>query len=148
MEQDSIEFLAKYGSWVSIKKLLIDESTKPEEVVFHLALIRENIDRKAFEFLGLDTNVLDSAASQVAGSGRKSYKSLAEALTKFGAADTKDVIEKACKGKEELKEFAATYLFRAVVKNFGFDFDINQQMMSKVYPDLKVKKPPGRQAKR
>ena len=144
---DSVDFMAKYGTWVSIKKMSISASTKPEEIVMHLASIRQNIDRKAFEMLGIDTKSLDELAATFTAGKRKSYGTLAEILDSFGKSDTKSAIEKACNGKDVLKNIATVYLFRTIVKSLGFDFDVNPEILQKAYPELKIPKPPGRQKK-
>ncbi|MGC8710716.1 MAG: DUF2666 family protein [Candidatus Micrarchaeia archaeon] len=146
-EADSIEFLAKYKEWVAIKKMSISDDVKPEEVAFHLASIRQTIDRKAFEILGIKTNELDAYAGKLTGNARKSYKNLAELLPLLGNQEAKSIIEAACNEKPELAEVANAYLFRKVVQNLGFDFDVNQEMLAKVYPNLKIPKPLGRKPK-
>ncbi len=146
-QEDSIEFLAKYKDWVAIKKMGIKPGTTPEEVAFHLAGIRQSLDRKAFEILGIDTASLDSYAAQLVGNSRKSYASLAEVVQKLGSGEAKGVATKACNGKEELSAIATVYLFRKIVQGMGFDLDVNQKMLSKIYPNLKVRKPLGRKPK-
>ncbi|MDE1869370.1 MAG: DUF2666 family protein [Candidatus Micrarchaeota archaeon] len=144
---DSVDFMVKYGTWVSIKKMSINEKTKPEEVVMHLASIRSTIDRKAFELLGIDVKSLDEVAATFTAGKRKNYGTLGEILTDFGKKDMKAAVEKAINGKEELKNIAGTYLFRSIVRGLGFDFDVNPEVLQKAYPELKIPKPPGRQRK-
>jgi len=146
-ERDSIDFLAKYKEWIAIKKMSISDDTKPEEIAFHLASIRQTIDKKAFEILGIDTKQLDELANKITGGARKSYKALAEAIASLGSQEARDIVAKACNGKEELQEVANAYLLRKVVQNLGFDFDVNQEMLAKVYPQLKIPKPLGRKPK-
>ncbi|MGI0141399.1 MAG: DUF2666 family protein [Candidatus Micrarchaeales archaeon] len=146
-EGDSVDFMAKYGTWVSIKKMSINQKTTPQEIVMHLASIRQNIDRKAFEMLGIDTKALDEFALTFTAGKRKSFAGLAEALDGFGKGDIKAALEKAANGKEELKKITSIYLFRCIVKNLGFDFDVNPEILQKAYPELKIPKPPGRQRK-
>ena len=146
-ERDSIDFLAKYKEWIAIKKMSISDDTKPEEIAFHLASIRQTIDKKAFEILGIDTKQLDDLANKITGGARKSYKALAEAIASLGDQEARDIVAKACNGKEELQEVANAYLLRKVVQNLGFDFDVNQEMLAKVYPQLKIPKPLGRKPK-
>jgi len=146
-ESDSIEFLAKYREWVAIKKMSISNDVKPEEVAFHLASIRQTIDRKAFEILGIKTSELDAYADKLTNNARKSYKNLAELLPSLGSQEAKAVVENSCKEKPELGEVANAYLFRKVAQNLGFDFDVNQEMLAKVYPYLKIPKPLGRKPK-
>ena len=139
--------MAKYGSWISIKKMSIQAATKPEEIVMHLASIRQNIDRKAFELLGIDVKSLDELAGTYTSGKRKSFPVLAEILNELGKADVKGKVAAACNGKEELKNIANIYLFRSIVKTLGFDFDVNPEILQKAYPELKIPKPPGRQKK-
>ena len=146
-EGDAIDFLAKYKEWIAIKKMSISDDTKPEEIAFHLASIRQTIDKKAFEILGIDTKQLDELANKITGGARKSYKALAEAIASLGGQEARDIAAKACNGKEELQEVANAYLLRKVVQNLGFDFDVNQEMLAKVYPQLKIPKPLGRKPK-
>ncbi len=56
---EGISFMAKYREWISIKKLSINEKTKPEEVAAHLSSIRLATDRKAPQILGVNTENLD-----------------------------------------------------------------------------------------
>ena len=140
----SIDFAANYNGWVVIKKASVRENTKPEEVAFHLASIRQTIDRKAFEILGVDTKTLDDYALSVTKEGRKSYQNLAQAIQALGSAEAKAAVEKACAGRTENGEPAKTYLLRKVVQNLGFDLDVNQEMLAKVYPNLKLPKQRGR----
>ena len=144
---ESIEFYARYKNWVAVKKITIREDTKPEEIVAQIASIRQSIDRKAFEILGIDTQALDAYAASLTKDVRKSYSNLAKVIENLGKQEAKEQISKATGGKPELEEIAATYLFRRVVQNLAFDFDISQEMLEKAYPYLKMPKPPGRKPK-
>lgn len=145
---DSIEFSAKWKEWVVIKRTTIREDTKPEEIVFSLASIRQTIDRKSFDLLGIETTGMDEYATKVTTGMRKNFKDLAQAIQSLSSSEAKEIIEKACAAKPELQEVARTYLFRKVIQVLGFDFDVNQEMLSKVYPNLKLPKPRGRQPKK
>lgn len=144
---DSIEFAAHYRAWLAVKKISIADDTKPEEVVMGLAGIRQSIDRKAFELLGIETASLDAYAAQVTNGMRKGYGNLAQAIQLLGKPEAKAQMEKACGSKPELQEIAATYLLRNVVQKLMFDFDVNQEALQKAYPHLKLPKPPGRKPK-
>lgn len=149
MEEESsgsIEFFARYKDWLAVKKISIGSNTKPEEIVLQLAGIRQSIDRKAFEILGIDTKALDAYAAEMVGGQRKSYGALAQIIQNMGKQEAKERIGKAA-GKTELVEIAATYLFRKAVQNLAFDFDVNQDMLQKAFPGLKIPKPPGRKRK-
>ncbi|HUB92614.1 MAG TPA: DUF2666 family protein [Candidatus Saccharimonadales bacterium] len=145
---DSIEFSAKWKEWVVIKRTTIRDDTKPEEVVFSMASIRQTIDRKAFELLGIDTKTLDDYATAATAGMKKNFKDLGNAVQSLSSAEAKAAVEKSCASKPELGEVAKTYLFRKVVQALGFDFDVNQEMLSKIYPNLKLPKPRGRQPKK
>lgn len=146
-ENDSIEFLAKYKNWIAVKKISIAEGTKPEEIVLQMSGIRQSVDKKSFELLGIDTAKLDELAGRLTSGKRKSYGSLAEVVQKLGASDVKETVKGATGGKEELADIASTYLFRKTVQNLAFDFDVNAEMLQKAFPGLKVPKPPGRKPK-
>ena len=145
--EGSIEFYAKYKGWVAVKKLEINSDIKPEEVAMRVASIRESIDRKVFEILGIDTASLDAYAEALTKNMRKSYTNLAQVIQNLGKQEVKEQVQKATNGKLELEEIAATYLFRKVVQNLQFDFDVSQEMLEKAYPYLKMPKPPGRKPK-
>ncbi|MEM3781550.1 MAG: DUF2666 family protein [Candidatus Micrarchaeaceae archaeon] len=146
-DSESIELYAKYKNWLAVKKITVYEDTKPEEVAAQLAAIRQSIDKKAFEILGVNTAALDSYASSVTQGMRKSYSSLSKAIESLGKQEAKEQVAKAVAGKPELEEVASTYLFRKVVQNLSFDFDVTQEMLEKAYPYLKLPKPPGRKPK-
>ncbi len=145
-QDESIEFLAKYKDWIAIKKMSIKDDTKPEEVAFHLASIRQSVDRKAFEILGIDVASLDALAEKLLEGARKSYSGLGEAIGKLGDKEVREAVAAAAK-KEELQSVAGAYLLRKIINGLGFDADVNQEMLSKAYPYLKIRKPLGRQKK-
>jgi Protein of unknown function (DUF2666) len=146
-ENDSVEFVAKYKNWLAVKKLQITEGTPPEEIVLQLSTIRQSVDRKSFEILGIDTAAIDAYAAELTKGTRKSFPALAETIQKLGTKEVKERMKAATGGKEELAEIAQTYLFRRVVQGLQFDFDVNPDLLQKAYPTLKVPKPPGRRPK-
>jgi hypothetical protein len=146
-ESDSIEFVARYKNWLAVKKIQITEGTAPEEIALQLSSIRQSVDRKSFEILGIDTAAIDAYAAELTKGARKSYPALAEALQRLGTKEVKEFVKGATGGKEELAELASTYLFRRTVQNLAFDFDVNPDLLQKAYPKLKVPKPPGRKPK-
>ncbi len=131
-----------------IKRTTIRDGTKPEEVVFTLASIRQSIDRKAFDFIGIDTKTLDDYAASVSAGMKKNFKDLGQVVQSLGTPQAKEAISRSCAAKPEIEEIARTYLFRKAVQSLGFDFDVNQEMLSKIYPNLKMPKPRGRTPKK
>ena len=142
-----VDFMVKYKDWVAIKRLGIRDQTRPEEVVFHLAGIRNSIDSKAFRMLGIDTEKLDSLASSISQGRKGNYSALGDALKELDKKEVKAQIEDACKDSK-LAKIAGIYLLNRIMLNLGFDSSINQDMLSKIYPDLKVKLPPGAKRKK
>ena len=142
--QEYIDFMAKYRDWISMKRMGIYSDTKPEEVVFHMAAIRTTIDSKAFPLLGIKTQGLDALAGKVTSGKRKSYASLSEAVSALSGPETKAALAESCGDKAELAPVAEIYLLQKVLMNLKFDASISQAVLSRVYPNLKVKKPRGR----
>ena len=138
-----IDFMAKYKDWISIKKLGIRDYTKPEDIVYHLAGIRNTLDGRMFKILGIDTAKLDAAADNATNGMRKGYSSLSTAINNLASSEAKKAIEDSCAANNGLKPFAETYLLQKVVTNLGYDTSLNQTQMSKVFPDLKPPKAPG-----
>lgn len=117
---DSIEFFANYGGWAESRSMDITDSTKPSEIAHELAVIREAIDRKAFDILGIDTKSLDAYSERFSKQAPKNdYKSLAVIYKSLGSAEADSEITKAAKGREELKPFAKVYLLRTTAKMLG-----------------------------
>ncbi len=143
--EERIDFMAKYRDWVSIKRLGIHSDTKPEEVVHHLASIRSTIERKSYTFLGIKTELLDEHAKSLCAGTRKNYTSLATTINRMANPETKRVLENAA--SRELMPIAEAYLLGRVVNAVGFDTEVNQTMMSKIFPDLKPPRAPGRLGK-
>jgi uncharacterized protein DUF2666 len=139
-----IDFMAKYKDWISIKRMGIRPNTRPEEVVFHMAGIRNTIDAKAFGFLGINTSIIDNIAVRATQGKKKSYSSLSECIMNLNNQDTKKILEDSCGEKKELVPIAEIYLIGKVLTNLNFDSSISQLALSKIYKDLKIKKPKGR----
>jgi hypothetical protein len=142
-----IDFMAKYKDWISIKRLGIRPETKPEEVVFHMAGIRNTIDLKAFPLLGIKTGALDAAANRLTEGKKKNFADLGQAISGLSGVDAKRAVEEACAERKELSPIARAYLIGKVLNNLEYDAAINQKIMSKIFPDLKIKKPLGRTKK-
>jgi Protein of unknown function (DUF2666). len=141
-----IEFMAKYKDWISIRKLGIREHTKPEEVVFHMAGIRTTIDGKMFKFLGINTEMLDRFAETATANAKKNYQSLGQIISSMSGKDAKAAIEQACTNKV-VAPLAENYLLNKLITNMKFDTGISQLEMSKIFPELKPPRAPGRMGK-
>lgn len=132
---DSIFFAAKVKDWISIKKMSCRENTGPEEVAFQLASIRQALDRKSFEMLGINTFVIDEHVEKMIGGKRRSFNNLADFITRIEEPDAKQAIVQA---SQEHPKAAWIYMFRKIVTTLKFDFDVNQEMLADVYSNLKM----------
>lgn len=133
-----IDFLIKYKNWVSIRRQALDESTKPEEVSFILATIRNTIESKYYSLL-IDTPKLDAYAAKIA-SGAKGYSAAGAVLAQLESAEAKREILAACPDKK-LKRIAESYLASRIIEKAGVKTSIDIKEMLKLYPELKAYKP-------
>ncbi len=147
-EGDYVDFMVKYKDWISIRRLAIRPDTRPEEIVFHLAGVRGAMDSKSFLMLGINTAPLDALAAKLTEGKKKSYEDLGQAIASLSGPETKRAVDDACKDKRELAPIAKTYLLGKVITDLELDASINQKVMSKIFPDLKVRKPLGRTKKK
>lgn len=142
-----VDFTVKYKDWIAVKKLGVRDYTKPEEVVFHLAGVRNSIEGKMYKLLGINTEILDAAAENITKGARKSYGALTAAIGSLSSADAKKAVQDSCSSNKDLAAIAETYLLAKIIKDLGYDTCLNQVQMSKVFPELKLPKAPGRMGK-
>lgn len=143
---DEINFSAKYKDWISIKKMDIDEKTATPEVVHMLSNVGDSIARKAFEFSGIDRGKIDSYVLDLIKGKRKGYSTLSEIFGSIKQNELKEILISA--SSEQLLPIAEVYFMRSLLRNLGYDVEINGEMLSKIYPELKFPKPKGRFGKR
>ena len=140
---DEIVFSAKYGDWISVKKMSIDEKTAKPEVVAMLASIRENIDRKAFQFSGVDIAKIDAKVAEITKGRRKAYGTLAEVVSSLNWSELKQVFA-ASVPEERAVPLAEAYFFKSLLTALGFNFEVSVGLLTKIYPEIKMPKPMGR----
>lgn len=140
---DEIVFSAKYGDWIAIRKMTIDERTPRQEVVAMLAAIRETIDRKAFQLAGVDTARIDGYVAEKTRGKRKGYGTLAEIFASISQSELKGVLASAVP-EERLTPLAEAYFLKQLFSSLGFDFGVSTELMRKLYPELKLPMPKGR----
>jgi len=143
---DEVCFSAKYGDWISIKKMSVEEGVPNYEVVAMLASIRETIDRKAFQLAGVRTDLIDAKVAELAKGKRKAYGSLCEVIGGMNSAELKQLFVSAVP-EEKLAPLAEAYFFKALMGALGFNFEVTVETMKKIYPDLKMPMPKGRKPK-
>ena len=142
----------------TIKKMTIDEGTSPAEVSYMLAGIMRTVGAKGFEFLGIDTERIDAYVHKLVGSKRRSYGAVAEILGSIKPSELKEELTSAIKpgvaplppdktgnqvSHEQKLPLAEGYFIRSLMSRLGYDFNINQDVLAKLYPNLKFPKPKG-----
>jgi hypothetical protein len=142
-QSEGIVFAAKYGDWVSVKKMSIDAKTKPEEVAAHLSSVRMTIDRKTAEIMGIDTEVLETYAANMMGNMRKSAANLEKITKALSEAEAIRSVEASCKGDQSLTDAAKTYLFSIMLRNLKLDLEVSPDTLMDMFPGLKIPKPKG-----
>lgn len=139
---DEIVFTAKYKDWMVIKKLLIEENTKPEEVAAALSSIQATAIRKAYDFSGINKQVVEELAAKLTAGKRKSYPNLAEVFSSMKPGEFKTALLAACPDPKYLP-IAESYLLTCVLSNVGFSAYLDSQTLMEVFPELKMPKPKG-----
>ncbi len=140
--QEEIVFTARYRDWIVIKKLLVDPSTKPEEVVAALTSVNNTIVRKTFDFLGIDREMIEAYAQNACKGKRKGFSSLAEVVGSLKSSEVKAELAKACPDPK-LIPFAENYLLRSILDSLKMNAEIDLDTLAGVYPNVKVTKPRG-----
>ena len=141
-----IDFFANWGKWVSIKKMTILKETKPEEVAIHLALIGDSIDKKIFELFPEYAKAKLSKYIEDLSKGKSSKMAdLSNVAESLSSKDAKDLVEKSVGSSNTSIGYA--YILCSAMKNLGFEYKASLEFIGKAYPELKVKKPPGRKRK-
>ncbi|MCL5094961.1 MAG: DUF2666 domain-containing protein [Candidatus Marsarchaeota archaeon] len=138
--KEYIDFVAKYKDWISIKKMTIRPETKTQEIAFHLIGIKNSFDKKIFDLLNVNTLILDEFVLKII-KDKKNYESLTKALLLLNSKEAKEAINKACNKKEA--PIAEIYLLNKIITESGFNITVPPQLLSKLYPELKLKLPKG-----
>ena len=142
-ESNHIDFLAKYGDWVAIKRMSIRDDTTPQEIAYHLAGIRAASDGRVYRILGIKTDILDNYANGITTPLKRNFESLGTAISSLGSAEAKKAIAEAA-GKKELEDVAACYLVGKIASALSKPAAVDQLLLSKIYKELKPPKQVGR----
>jgi len=127
---DTIAFIGKYKSWISIKKLGL-EGAQDYEVSGILSGVNFSIVNKAFDFSGNKTG--PEAAESISKGKRRSIGNIALCL--------KDLAERSKGAKPD------PYLVLKVLDNLGYKPYASPDMLTDAYPDIKAPKVRGRKPK-
>ncbi len=141
-ESGEIVFTARYRDWMVVKKLLVEGNTSPQEVSASLASIEATLSRKSYEFSGINLAAVEAVAEKLIKGKRKSFVSLAEALSSLKPTELKKELLAACPTEKHLP-IAENYLLKVMLDLMGFRTNLDTGTLSEVYPELKIAKPRG-----
>ena len=142
MEEGEVIFTARYRDWIVIKKLSIDEKTTPQEVAAALAGMEATVSRKSYEYTGINREAIEAIAEKLAAGKRKSYVSLAEALSSLKPTELKAQLLTACPTPAHLP-IAENYMVKCLLDKLGFKTNLDTETLSGTFPEIKVTKPRG-----
>ncbi len=130
--ENSIQFVANYGDWKSIKKLTVVEGMQPRTIMEFLASLATSLDGKVEENLRKEVSLekLDLALQEELEDIGKSEKDIASALKAVNSRKISSIVneitdlEKLQKNeKKELAQFCKTYATRKALKQCKLPFD-------------------------
>ncbi|MCX6801846.1 MAG: DUF2666 family protein [Candidatus Diapherotrites archaeon] len=134
MENEGIQFVAKMGNWVAVRKLTVEEKTDPIMVMEFLAGLSVSFDGKMEEFLGkaVETAKLNAAIDEATASLGKGEKGISEAIAQVNSIAVNKTINEICekpelqkKEIEELKEFCKILAMRKALMKAGLRIDFS-----------------------
>jgi hypothetical protein len=128
--EDFVGFVGKFGSWIAIKKLGL-ENAQDYEVSGILAGINHTAVNKAFDFAGVKKD--DALVASAAGGKRRSYGNVALALKE---------IEPKLSGSA-----GDAYVVCKALETLGYKPYASPEMLSNAHPDIKPPKVKGRKPK-
>ncbi len=129
---EGIQFVAKMGDWLAVRKLKVEEKTDALMVMEFLAGLSVSFDAKIGEYLGKEVDVkrLESAVNEELEGIAKGAKGIDEALAKVKGLKIGKVINEMCEAKgwqpkqtKELKEFCKVYALRYAFVKAGLKVD-------------------------
>lgn len=140
--EGEIAFTARYKDWMAIKKLAIETTTTPQEVAAALAGIEATLSRKSYEFSGINREAVEAVAERLCKGKRKSFASLAEALSELKPTELKNELLASCPAPSHLP-IAENYLLKCMLDSMGFRTNLDAETLAGAYPELKIAKPRG-----
>ncbi|MCD6247633.1 MAG: DUF2666 family protein [Candidatus Diapherotrites archaeon] len=141
---EGIQFIAKLGDWVSVKKLKVEKATEPREVAEFLISLAMSANRKIEDFLAeeIDFETIKKAIDDI---------SSEEPLKVLENATVRRVIRQAIKNRKtldkkvvkEFEELAKVFALRYALKKAGYKIDYSEVET----PSLKLVKKLGKKVK-
>ena len=128
--EKSIQFVANYDDWQSVKKLKIDEKMDSKTVMEFLASLTTSVDNKIEANMRkiVDLKKLDAAMAEI--KAGKTEAEIADALKEINTRKVNAVINEICEteGRQpneqrELKGFCKVYAMKTTLKKCGLAVD-------------------------
>lgn len=141
MDEEKIVFSAKYGDWISIRKMFVDPETKAPEIASHLIGVQQSISRKIYPLLGIDEDKIQVIAANLVRGKKRGYAGVSEIFSAINSNSTKSELASVCSA--ESMPFAEALLTKKVIEALGLSVDISPDEFSKVFPEFKIAKPRG-----
>lgn len=122
--EESIQFMANYEDWKSIKKLKIESATDSRTIIEFLASLETGIDRKIEDNLRklVDLDKVDTAIVEI--ESGKGADAIAEIIAQVNSRKVSSVIKEICTKEEfqkneqkELIGFCKVYAMRKALSN-------------------------------
>ena len=138
---EEVAFAARHKDWMVVKKYLIEESSKPEDIALALASIDKTVVRKSYEYAGIKADVVEAYVATVAKKGR-TFANLSAIFGSLKPGEVKAALLPACPTPEHYP-LAESYFVKKLLEEVGYDPCLEPETLAKVYPHLKVPKPRG-----
>ncbi len=120
--QDHVNFTAKHGSWIVVKRLMIDENTPMADIARLLASINGTVTLKLPTYAGIDVKGIDSWFS--------GFKKVKKAEIPLVLERYKQFVPSSYAGKE-FEEHARIYALRKALEKIGLALDIPAKSLEK-----------------
>lgn len=122
-QDEHVNFTAKHGSWIVVKRLMIDEKTPLADVARLLASINETITLKLPAYAGINTKGIDSWFGDIKRARSKlEIETLVSKYHHFHAHEY---------APGEFEEHARIYALRKVLEKIGLTMDIPAKSLEK-----------------
>jgi len=108
---DHITFSAKYKSWITVKKMKIDENTDDLDIARLLFSVRETVNNKIYPFLEEEFNVLalEEKVSEIVPSGKLKEEEIAAALKALKSPKTTRMLKEFTSDKNKLEVYKGLF---------------------------------------
>ncbi|ASJ01254.1 DUF2666 domain-containing protein [Thermococcus gorgonarius] len=119
---DHINFTAKHGKWIVVKRLIIDDSTQMADVARLLASINETITTKLPVYANIDVAGIEDAFSEFKKVKKSDIPKVVERFLEFQPSEV---------SPREFEPHARLYALRKAVETIGLPFDVPSKSLEK-----------------